>query len=100
MAKLVKSAELPGKARAIGIGAHRCAGPNLAQMEMEAALKTCFERIPEFELTDPDAVTWPQTRYAVPATSPCAFNNQSASWSELVWKSFLGCDDQVYRHLH
>jgi hypothetical protein len=58
LAKLVKSAELPGKARAIGIGAHRCAGPNLAQMEMEAALKTCFERIPEFELTDPDAVTW------------------------------------------
>ena len=43
---------------AFGIGVHRCAGSNLARMEMEVALKTWFERIPEFELTDPDAVTW------------------------------------------
>ena len=43
---------------AFGIGVHRCAGSNLARMEMEVALKTWFKRIPEFELTDPDAVTW------------------------------------------
>ncbi len=43
---------------AFGIGIHRCAGSNLARMEMEVALQTWFERIPEFELTDPDAVTW------------------------------------------
>ncbi len=41
---------------AFGIGIHRCAGSNLARMEME--LKTWFARIPEFELSDPDAVTW------------------------------------------
>jgi cytochrome P450 len=27
-------------------------------MEMEVALQTWFERIPEFELRDPGAVTW------------------------------------------
>lgn len=43
---------------AFGLGIHRCAGSNLARMEMEVALSTWFRRIPEFELTDPDAVTW------------------------------------------
>jgi len=43
---------------AFGIGVHRCAGSNLARMEMEVALQTWFERIPEFELRDPGAVTW------------------------------------------
>ena len=43
---------------AFGIGIHRCAGSNLARMEMEVALKTWFDRIPEFELRDPDGVTW------------------------------------------
>lgn len=43
---------------AFGVGVHRCAGSNLARMEMEIALGTWFARIPEFELTDPDAVTW------------------------------------------
>lgn len=41
-----------------GIGHHRCAGSNLARMEMDVALRTWFRRIPEFELTDPDAVRW------------------------------------------
>lgn len=43
---------------AFGIGVHRCAGSNLARMEMDVALRTWFRRIPEFELSDPDAVTW------------------------------------------
>ena len=43
---------------AFGIGIHRCAGSNLARMEMEVALKTWFARIPEFELTDAEAVVW------------------------------------------
>ncbi|MEM7404401.1 MAG: cytochrome P450 [Pseudomonadota bacterium] len=43
---------------AFGVGVHRCAGSNLARMEMEVALKVWFERIPEFELADPDGVTW------------------------------------------
>ena len=41
-----------------GIGIHRCAGSNLARLEMEVALGTWFARIPEFELSDPEAVTW------------------------------------------
>jgi len=43
---------------AFGIGVHRCAGSNLARMEMQVALQAWFERIPEFELSDPDKVTW------------------------------------------
>ncbi len=43
---------------AFGIGIHRCAGSNLARMEMEVALSVWFERIPEFKLSDPDKVTW------------------------------------------
>ena len=43
---------------AFGSGIHRCAGSNLARMEMEVSLKTWFSRIPEFTLADPGAVTW------------------------------------------
>jgi len=43
---------------AFGAGIHRCAGSNLARMEMDAALRIWFERIPEFELSDSDSVTW------------------------------------------
>lgn len=41
-----------------GVGFHRCAGSNLARLEMEVALGVWFSRIPEFELSDPEAVTW------------------------------------------
>lgn len=43
---------------AFGVGIHRCAGSNLARMEMRVALATWLSRIPEFRLEDPDAVTW------------------------------------------
>ena len=43
---------------AFGSGIHRCAGSNLARLEMRAALQVFLERIPEFELVDPSAVTW------------------------------------------
>ncbi len=43
---------------AFGIGVHRCAGSNLARMEMDVALRTWFARIPEFTISDPDGVTW------------------------------------------
>jgi cytochrome P450 len=43
---------------AFGSGIHRCAGSNLARLEMRAALQVFLERIPEFELVDPSSVTW------------------------------------------
>lgn len=43
---------------AFGSGIHRCAGSNLARLELRVALQVWLERIPEFELVDPTAVTW------------------------------------------
>jgi cytochrome P450 len=43
---------------AFGAGIHRCAGSNLARLELRVALQTWLERIPEFTLEDPAAVTW------------------------------------------
>ena len=43
---------------AFGSGIHRCAGSNLARLELRVAVQIFLERIPEFELADPDAVTW------------------------------------------
>ena len=43
---------------AFGSGIHRCAGSNLARLEMRVALQTWLERIPEFELENPADVTW------------------------------------------
>ena len=38
---------------AFGAGIHRCAGSNLARLELRVALQTWMERIPEFELDRP-----------------------------------------------
>ena len=43
---------------AFGSGIHRCAGSNLARLEMRTACEVFLQRIPEFELVDPSAVTW------------------------------------------
>ncbi len=43
---------------AFGVGIHRCAGSNLARMEMIVSITELLERIPNFELADPSAVTW------------------------------------------
>ena len=43
---------------AFGAGIHRCAGSNLARLELRVALQVWMERIPEFELIDPSDVTW------------------------------------------
>jgi cytochrome P450 len=43
---------------AFGSGIHRCAGSNLARLEVRVALQTWLERIPEFELVDKTDVTW------------------------------------------
>jgi hypothetical protein len=59
---------------AFGAGIHRCAGSNLARMEMEVALRTWFERIPEFTLADPDAVTWSGGQIRGPRILPVEFD--------------------------
>jgi len=43
---------------AFGSGIHRCAGSNLARLELRIALQTWMQRIPEFSLVDATAVTW------------------------------------------
>ena len=58
---------------AFGSGIHRCAGSNLARMEMHVALRTWFSRIPEFTLADPDAVTWAGGQVRGPRSLPIVF---------------------------
>jgi cytochrome P450 len=43
---------------AFGLGIHRCAGSNLARMELRVAIEEWMARIPEFELADPETVRW------------------------------------------
>ena len=43
---------------AFGLGIHRCVGSHLARMELRVALEVWLQRIPEFELADPQAVQW------------------------------------------
>ncbi|MBF6599818.1 MAG: cytochrome P450 [Dehalococcoidia bacterium] len=43
---------------AFGVGIHRCAGSNLARMEMKVAIQEWLKHIPEFRLEAPDEVTW------------------------------------------
>ena len=58
---------------AFGLGIHRCAGSNLARMEMDVALRVWFERLPEFELSRPNDVTWAGGQVRGPRTIPVRF---------------------------
>jgi hypothetical protein len=58
---------------AFGAGIHRCAGSNLARMEMDVALRTWFERIPEFTLSAPDEVAWAGGQVRGPRILPVTF---------------------------
>ncbi len=58
---------------AFGLGIHRCAGSNLARMEMDVALRVWFERIPEFELSRPDDVVWAGGQVRGPRSVPVRF---------------------------
>ncbi len=58
---------------AFGSGIHRCAGSNLARLEMDVALRVWFDRIPEFELSDPDGVTWAGGQVRGPRILPMKF---------------------------
>jgi hypothetical protein len=59
---------------AFGIGIHRCAGSNLARMEMQVALGVFLERIPEFHLGDHGPVTWCGGQVRGPRTLPLTFS--------------------------
>lgn len=58
---------------AFGLGIHRCLGSNLARMEIKVALEEWFRRIPDFELTDPNAVDWSVGQIRGPRTIPLAW---------------------------
>jgi cytochrome P450 len=58
---------------AFGAGIHRCLGSNLARMEIKVALEVFLERVPTFELSDPDAVTWTGGQVRGPRCVPITF---------------------------
>jgi cytochrome P450 len=58
---------------AFGVGIHRCAGSNLARMEMRVALEEWLANIPDFTLTDPAAVTWAGGQVRGPRSLPMRF---------------------------
>ena len=58
---------------AFGAGIHRCAGSNLARMELRVAISAWLARIPEFRLADPSAVTWAGGQVRGPRTVPVVF---------------------------
>ena len=55
---------------AFGLGIHRCIGSHLARMELRVALQVWLERIGEFTLADPSAVTWSAGQIRGPRTLP------------------------------
>jgi cytochrome P450 len=55
---------------AFGLGIHRCVGSHLARMELRVALDVWLERIPDFTLDDPSAVTWSRGQVRGPRTLP------------------------------
>ena len=55
---------------AFGAGIHRCAGSNLARMELRVAVEEWLARIPEFDLADPALVTWAGGQVRGPRSIP------------------------------
>ena len=58
---------------AFGVGIHRCLGSNLARMEMQVAISEFLAMVPEFEVEDPDAVTWAGGQVRGPRYLPVTF---------------------------
>ena len=55
---------------AFGAGIHRCAGSNLARMELRVAVEEWLARIPEFEVVDESKVTWAGGQVRGPRSIP------------------------------
>ena len=60
---------------AFGLGIHRCLGSNLARMELTVALEEWMARVPEFELADPEGVTWSTGQIRGPRKLPVRILN-------------------------
>ena len=58
---------------AFGSGIHRCAGSNLARMELRVALEEWLARIPEFALAEGEDVTWAGGQVRGPRQLPIVF---------------------------
>jgi cytochrome P450 len=58
---------------AFGSGIHRCAGSNLARMELRVALEEWLTRIPEFGLAVGEEVTWAGGQVRGPRRLPVVF---------------------------
>jgi cytochrome P450 len=58
---------------AFGSGIHRCLGSNLARMEIRVAVEVFLERLPTFELADPNAVFWNGGQVRGPRRVPIRF---------------------------
>ena len=58
---------------AFGVGIHRCAGSNLARMEMKVSIEEWLKRIPDFKLSDPDNVTWAGGQVRGPRKMPVSW---------------------------
>ncbi|MGC9960332.1 MAG: cytochrome P450 [Acidimicrobiales bacterium] len=59
---------------AFGSGIHRCAGSNLARMELKVALEEWLRRIPEFRLADGAEVLWAGGQVRGPRVLPVVFS--------------------------
>jgi cytochrome P450 len=58
---------------AFGSGIHRCAGSNLARLEMTVAIRTWLERIAEFHVSDREPVEWAGGQVRGPRVLPVCF---------------------------
>ena len=58
---------------AFGMGIHRCLGSNLARMEIKVAVEMFLDKIPTFELADPDKVRWNGGQVRGPRCVPIRF---------------------------
>jgi cytochrome P450 len=58
---------------AFGSGIHRCAGSNLARMELQVALEEWLGRIPEFSLADGKGISWAGGQVRGPRVLPVVF---------------------------
>jgi cytochrome P450 len=58
---------------AFGSGIHRCAGSNLARMELQVALEEWLHRIPPFSLEEGKEITWAGGQVRGPRILPVVF---------------------------